>query len=1454
MDYKLFVQKYPQEGDLQHSYSPLKNKIKEDNSIDDFNTTELSIDLNNPLNIECQPSYDGTVNLIINDDKNPPRIINSRFTKIEDNRFRIINRNQTEQTNLYREGEIDLQTRLFRNINKIPRFNFIEMNYFGQLKGGNYTFYMKYADSDYNKTDIVCESGQISVFKGNLLDINSISGTLKDERTDKAIKLQITNIDETFNKFYLYYTREYSDTNGFRLSETVSLTDPYEIKGATQEIIINGFEQSELISDSELNIQYNYVTNVKTQAQVQNMLFFGNIENVNVDIKNLQNISYFFEVSFEQKENTIGWIDPATYQPKEVGKLEYYDPKNIYYHLGYWPEEIYRLGVVYIMKDDSLSPVFNLRGCEFKWNDGKLSSNVSESKIPYKTIDPSTGKLVINYLERDTFLTSEKNLSNTFGVFRNPEETDLFQLQNDKETKPFYYKINIPTLTLEDGSDCDLIKELSKYGVKGFFFVRQKRIPTTLCQGVSIGIDSASSVPMIYDVNKKNYFSESFLDQSNGKLSYLFENRKVTSNNRSGSALLSVDAYLSPTLQSTFDGSSFLLQKVFDSGSFSQNGRKFTLKPGTKTNLYRSAKCCFMNEDVPYKYIDGFGFSTRAGDASAAKSFSFFESDDNSQKEKADNYKLIRGIYAPFIAVCSNLDNNAVYNIKVQNYSHQYMKDYFNIRKDDNSPFYAISDRFDLDSKNRVQNLYRGDCFTNTVSLRLNRNFTDPDVPINDTIVDENTWKDHYNGYFHTTIEDEDDNSKTEEPDGNWLHINRADLNTVPMGMWVTYKCKSNFNLGLRAEDRSYPDEEALMGNPRSFYPLLDVSTKSANKIPESFILNEGFSATVGKKQNIIAPNVPYVKDLFDNRVMFSNVQVDGDFRNAYRIFQGLSYKDIDRQYGAIVKLVPWGVNLLCVFEHGIGILPINEKALIQTSTEQSIHMYGAGVLQNQISLISPDFGSIWPESIIRTPIGIYGVDTYAKKIWRYTTEKGLETISDMKIQRFLNDNIKLKEQDKYPIIGLKNVKTHYNNYKGDVMFTFYNFIEGKEWNFCYNERQGKWITRYSWTPLYSENVNNIFYSLDKKRAEVLAHIYDNRNTSYGINTTENEWKFVSEDNRTLSDIFETNVKLVGIELATGFDMTIDSIQTSYIKDGMEYEIELDKSFISKYVTYFENDDKSSWTIRWTKSDMRNALNGITLNYEVPLYYKINVNVQPYILKDEEKINFNSAFNRIIGIVVAYQYAPKEYDELLVNGFYVHGRAGVFNEISYEDENRTNEIEPTKWYNKQEPFEFEFVVNNEVGLHKIFNNLVIISNNVQPKSFEFTITGDVYSLFKDAGKFNKGLKKELFETKKGFKNVRLDYDPFLNNYSLIIDQETKNMDDPRYRRRLGNIQYKEDSWYVTIDPIFFDPRLKADKDSVGVNWSSTKIRDKYLKIRVKYSGEDLVVITALKTLMTLSYS
>lgn len=1404
---KLNIRKNRQEGDLHHTYAPLKNMVKEDNSIVDFNTKELSIDLNNPLSIECQPSYDGTVNLIINDDKNPPRIINSRFTKIEDGRYRIINRNQKQQTNLYKENKIDQQTRLFRNVNNIPRFELINVSEFGQLKGGNYTFYAKFADNDYNKTDIVAESGQISIFHGDWNKLSSISGTLQDERTNKSIILNLTNIDTSFSCVYLYYTREFSDTNGFRMSETVSLLKPYSINNNSVVITITGFEEEQLIDSSELNITYNYVNNVKTQAQVQNMLFFGNVETDISNNKDLQNLSYFIDVSINQSKESIGWID-ENYNIKSsdnVTQTEYYNPQNIYYKVGYWPDEIYRLGVVYIMNDDSLSPVYNLRGCEF--------TELGQSNIhkPYESLYKNDGN--INYVNKDEFIFNGQYLDNTMGVFKNPivTKTRVVQDYSNNTTKPWYYKIVFPE---------SVKNELRKLKVKGAFIVRQKRIPTIIGQGLSIGVDSTSYIPTLWDDKQKKYITEGFLS-TNRLLLDSYISREISSEKKQSSGLLCLDACVSPILQSMLDGSDFTLQKLYQNGSLERSGdRHFSIDFNGNDIIpdrYYKSQAIFVNSDVPAKVVNDLCFSTRAGAEEDIKQFGFFGDRDYDQ----DSTNYVRGIYCPFIGTNSILTDNSIYNIKQKGFSTSYLKEYFKVRGNDQASFYAISDRYSLDDLTIID-VYRGDCYTNTVTFRMNRNFVDSSVPINDIIIDSKTWKSHYKGFLNT-------------PADEWLKMNKADLNTVPMGTWVTYKCLSSYNLGLRSFDRSYVDEQALLGNPRGFYPVTDISTRPSNKIEDSWILNDGYSATVGQKNNVPAVDVPYIKDQFDNRIMFSNVQVDDDFKNAYRIFQGLSYKDIDRQYGAIVKLLPWSsggeANILCIFEHGIGVVPVNQQALMATTTGQSIHLYGAGVLQSRVSVVTPDFGSIWPESIVKTPIGVYGVDTYAKKIWRYTQANGFETISDMKIQRFLNDNIKLKEEDKYPTIGLRNVKTHYNNYKGDVMFTFYNFTEGEEWNFCFNERMNKWITRYSWTPLYSENVNNVFYSLDKKRAEILSYIYDNRNTNYGLRTTVNEWAF-DEQTNNLTDTFTTRLYTVGSQLTDLFDIKVNKVSSSYIKNGEEVDLVL---FDGENPFFNINTDFGITTLTWNRSDIE-----YRWGIRIPLYYKFEVTVTPRL----EDWSTLTPYNEVLCFVVDYNYDEKAYSELLGNGFYVHGRAGIFDEIDYEDDDPDNQIKPTKWYNKQEPFEFEFVVNEPVGLHKIFDNLVIISNKVEPKSIEFEVIGDVYN-FKKAG---------LFKTGKGFKNTKVDYDPILNQYTLITEQECRNIENPEYGRRLGNIHYKEDSWYLTIEPIKFDSEFKADEQHPPRKWNSTRIRDKFAKIRIKYSGDSQVVITAIKNLYSLSSS
>ena len=59
----------------------------------------------------------------------------------------------------------------------------------------------------------------------------------------------------------------------------------------------------------------------------------------------------------------------------------------------------------------------------------------------------------------------------------------------------------------------------------------------------------------------------------------------------------------------------------------------------------------------------------------------------------------------------------------------------FTIRQQDNSEYYCVSER----TSDTSINVYRGDCYTNTVSIRINKNFIDSTAPAVEQIVDEKT-------------------------------------------------------------------------------------------------------------------------------------------------------------------------------------------------------------------------------------------------------------------------------------------------------------------------------------------------------------------------------------------------------------------------------------------------------------------------------------------------------------------------------------------------------------------------------------------------------------------------------------------------------------------------------------------------------------------------------------------
>ena len=80
MKINLRIKKYQLKGDLANEYSPLINKREVENGkiiLKEFDTNKIKLDVNHPVDLEIQPSYDGSVNIISNDDKDAPRLINS---------------------------------------------------------------------------------------------------------------------------------------------------------------------------------------------------------------------------------------------------------------------------------------------------------------------------------------------------------------------------------------------------------------------------------------------------------------------------------------------------------------------------------------------------------------------------------------------------------------------------------------------------------------------------------------------------------------------------------------------------------------------------------------------------------------------------------------------------------------------------------------------------------------------------------------------------------------------------------------------------------------------------------------------------------------------------------------------------------------------------------------------------------------------------------------------------------------------------------------------------------------------------------------------------------------------------------------------------------------------------------------------------------------------------------
>lgn len=1415
---------FPVSGSLVYQYNPFQNLQNPTPEVTGdplsgltMNSYTAGISIMEPIAIETEVSYDDSINLIISDNINSPKIVNSRFYQTSTMTYEIADRKGNLDTNIYSEENFKIEASLIKSVRTVTTIDFLGIKDGGNMKVGNYTFYFKLADADGNETDFIAESGKVICHIGTVNSPKSIRGGQQDEISYKIIKFKLVNLDLAYDYINIYYTRSTGDGDS-EITKTYKINNKFKITNNDVEISITGYENHEEISLDAINIQYANFDSVKTIANCQNIAFMGNISNDYKLFKILEKYSLFVTPSVAYDSKGIGNLNYLYDETYLDNGYEYYNVNNIYYKLGLWDEEIYRFGIVYILNNYTLSPVFNIRG--------KKVINQNSEFTTFKLSDP------LNYTN-DYILEGTKDSSNpenVKGVFKidcNLSITNQFNYLNP--IKPIGLKFSFRSNVVEG---TDVIEGLQNL-TKGFFIVRQKRIPTILAQGVAIGTSKKAKIPVLQGIRSSDgivnqFFAQSFLWGRNSSIPRLSPNL-FTVESVDVNALLCPEAHIRRELFNTFFNSSEYTLKEFKYKPFTtsfisyDNKNNFSFKGLVKTTtprIIKNAELLLVEPGIELIRNNVYDFCSKAGDAIISYKhvdpvLGNYEDPENLNNTWNTTSSKVRGEFNTFIGTNNNtLIHSNYYNILQRNYNFdEQWKDYFLVRYNDSSPFFPVSDRIEWnklhlqsDGHGKIVSMsntfFRGDCYINTYSHRMHWNFIDPDMPMNKRIIDPYCWSKNFNIQNETTIRvasnitgnpvnltynkllllytykniyqpdsyDTNGVPYTEEPDANYEtvvgiiepderkfkkyseinglfgaeKINRPDVNAVPLGHWATFKICSNINLAMRDLDWTRPMEEAVHKQKRGFYPLQVMDP--SNPLPESNIINSGISKTTSDKYYYEIPDVPFIKTNFATRIYYSNLLQSSTFANGNRVFESPNYQDYTREYGALIKLIEWYGKLIATFEHGVVMIPVNERAMMKNEAGENVYINTNTVLPKNPRVLSNTFGSLWEDSVIKTPRFIYGIDTVGKKIWR-TNGESFECISDMKIQKFLNDNIKLKESDKDRIIGISFIKSHYNAFKQDVMFVFkYNDIA---WNLCWNELTQKWVTQYTWFPEFSENINNIFYT-------------------------------------------------------------------------------------------FANQSKHS---------------------------------------------------------------------LAENKLYKHGFAGTEEELG--------DIKPTYWYDEQHPFEYEFIVTEIPGVQKIFNNLKIISNLVEPDSFYYEVVGEGFEWFK-----YKDLIMKLNDVTLSIINgvtlttytlankteaaVKLRYKEYLSHSSIstdlkklpyiytqsfdVNDEESffrertlsnpvvmsdfkdvtlrennktkeklvnsyqKGADIRTYGRMKGNMQYLEDAWDIQIQPISFQyVHVVADVLTFLPN-TEMKIRDKYIRIRVKYSGTQFSVVNAIRTLFTISYA
>lgn len=1096
----------PEDGGNIWTYRPLNNLIGGPTvlGVDSaFRLDMADLGLSGDLIIQkivVQPDYDRTVNILFTVKGEKPRIVNSAFSAIRTQSsltLAYIERPPGANSNEYAIDSIEDETSTILYSTKILGIDYNSISSGGKLKCGNYQYVFHYMTEGFNQTNVVGQSSTCQVAFGETE--NNRKGGDETQETDKRVVLDLTNIDTEFRYLKVYCL--YSSGQEATTQQYLEFTRPIQITGETMTFNHSGYEELVEVSADTVNVDYATVDGADCSTQVGGFYFLGGIRQRGFDFTEFKTEAAKISPTFKL------FSLPGTALPG------YADPSNVYKYMGGFGDETYPYGIVYIMNDGSLSPVFPTKGvvisstatpsvthnyesapAEGSWYKGLVtlpSSNhylpydngvkvksleFNVSSVPQSIKDKSVGFFIVRG-ERKSNLITQAIMIPTFKApviedFETDADGNVSYWQRFKDsiddTTAFKFLPCLDSLIeaytwkdAEGGSTFSVLDEDNK--------IRNGYMPI-----------------FINDLKNMDSFKGGWTPNSNPEIWYSKQDEEWARH----WALISGDALLNEPYYVTQLQRDAMGIKQLGKISFRVKGKPSSLfaliaagliPPLNDTGLWYE-----FNSIIPYAtaaiktterttFVPGEQLVTSTNSdfiSQLAATLYYWQTREGSPtqewyffvKTMMNSYfgvEMKEGPIGQLTDATKGLDNPIGGNYRIGS----------RLVSSFDSGNSAISTNITSGVSYSNNNTVVNGAFLVNVYSSASPGSPDDLYPTIDNI----TYKQVTKRYEWTNL-----------PSGGLIPVFGGDCyiskvyrklnqcgervtslrepdptlrSNIDQGQMVSWWQEAKYNLALR-QPKLFDEGES---EERSFYPYNsrgDFMEYRSYRYPETTSHSQGYSELGRPKSFFPSPSLaPHLENYFFPRIMHSERHIPNAFRNGYRSFLPSNYKDYDSSLGQITGMFNLRGNLLVIFQHGIGITAIEQRVLTGGDVAGGVFVTPSEVLPTTLTYISREIGSQSHLSLVQTPGAVYGVDESRSKLWKVSPE-GLKVISDDGLSSWLVTSS--------PV----NPRSGYDMENNEVLFCTDN------WTLAYREGLEKFISFYSFgsaPTLFARRENELY-------------------------------------------------------------------------------------------------------------------------------------------------------------------------------------------------------------------------------------------------------------------------------------------------------------------------------------------------------------------------------------------